>query len=110
MDEIMAIARKYNLKVIEDVAQSNGGSYKGKMLGSIGDAGCFSLQYHKVITTGEGGILTTNNDDLYGRALSYHDMGANWRKGNSAKATFPGFNFRMTEMQGALGLVQLARR
>lgn len=110
MDEIMAIAKKHNLKVIEDVAQANGGSYKGRMLGSIGDAGCFSLQYHKVITSGEGGVITTNDRDLYIRALSFHDTGANWRDNVDVDAVFPGFNFRMTEIQGALALVQLTKR
>ena len=111
MDEIMAIAKKNNLKVIEDVAQANGGSYKGKKLGSIGDAGCFSLQYHKMITAGEGGILVTDNQKLYNRALSVHDTGANWRESNTIEDDIPfsGFNMRMTEIQGALASVQLGK-
>lgn len=109
MDEIMDIARRYGLIVIEDAAQANGGSYKGKMLGSIGDMGCFSLQYHKIITTGEGGVITTDNAKAYMRAQSFHDTGANWRKDNT-EAPFPGINCRMTEIQGALGLVQLDKR
>ena len=112
MDEIMAIAKKHSIKVIEDVAQANGGSYKGKMLGSMGDAGCFSLQYHKVITAGEGGVLVTNDQKLYYRALSLHDTGANWRTNNTTEDDIPfsGFNMRMTEIQGALGHVQLGKR
>ena len=70
----------------------------------------FSLQYHKIITTGEGGVITANEDKFKFRAQSFHDTGANWRHDESMEAVFPGFNFRMTEMQGALGLVQLGRR
>ena len=62
MDRIMEIAKKHSLKVIEDVAQANGGTFHGKPLGSFGDVGCFSLQFHKIITSGEGGILATNGD------------------------------------------------
>ena len=111
MDEIMAIAKKHDLKVIEDVAQATGGSYKGKKLGSIGDAGCFSLQYHKVITSGEGGVLITNDQKLYYRSLSVHDTGANWRTNETTEDDIPfsGFNMRMTEIQGALGYVQLGK-
>ena len=111
MDEIMAIAKKHDLKVIEDVAQANGGSYKGKLLGSIGDAGCFSLQYHKVMTSGEGGVLITDDRKLYYRALSLHDSGANWRTNETTEddIPFPGFNMRMTEIQGALAHVQLGK-
>ena len=79
MDRIMEIAKKHNLKVVEDAAQSNGGSYQGKKLGSFGDVGCFSLQYHKIITSGEGGILSTDDDLLYTRAQAYHDVAACWR-------------------------------
>src|SRR5690606_18694139 len=65
MDEIMAIARRHGLKVIEDVAQANGGRYKGRMLGAIGDVGCFSFQHYKVITSGEGGMVVTDDDEVY---------------------------------------------
>ena len=73
MERIMAAARLHNLKVIEDVAQANGGSYKGKPLGSFGDVGCFSLQQSKVITTGEGGMLVTDSEEIWQRAVIYHD-------------------------------------
>ena len=65
MDAIMEIARKYNLKVIEDCAHATGGKYKGKMLGTIGDIGCFSFHGVKNLTTGDGGMLTTNNKEYY---------------------------------------------
>jgi len=111
MDEITAIAKKHNLKVVEDVAQAVGGSYKGKKLGSIGDAGCFSLQYHKIITSGEGGIIITDDQNIYNRTLSVHDTGANWRVSNTMEddVPFSGFNMRMTEIQGALASVQLSK-
>ena len=76
MDRIMAIARKHNLKVIEDCAQALGGTYKGKYLGTFGDCGCYSFQYHKIITAGEGGMMVTNDERLYDRAMGYHDTAA----------------------------------
>lgn len=115
MDSIMDIAKRYNLKVIEDTAQANGGTYKGKALGSIGDAGCFSFQFHKIITAGEGGALVTNDKMLINRAKSLHDTGANWRNDDTIEdesqyPTFPGLNFRMNELTGAVMLVQLEKR
>ncbi len=115
MDRIMDIAKRYGLKVIEDVAQSNGGTYKGKALGSIGDAGCFSFQFHKVITAGEGGAITTNDKTLINRAKALHDTGANWRDDDTVEdrnqyPVFPGFGCRMNELIGAIMLVQLERR
>lgn len=116
MNAIMDIAkRRHNLKVIEDVAQANGGTYGGKALGSIGDAGCFSFQFHKIITAGEGGAITTNDRILINRAKSLHDTGANWRdddtiEDKSEYPTFPGLNCRMNELTGAIMLVQLERR
>lgn len=110
MDEIMGIARRHNLKVIEDAAQADGGSYKGKMLGAIGDAGCFSLQFHKIITSGEGGVVVTNDDELILRAKNYHDTGASWRSSGSGYPVLPGVNYRMNELEGAIALVQLGKR
>jgi dTDP-4-amino-4,6-dideoxygalactose transaminase len=114
MDRIMELASKHDLKVIEDVAQSNGGSYRGKKLGSYGDAGCFSLQFHKIITAGEGGVLTTSDDLLYTRAQAYHDVAACWRKDRFAPPEFEGeiffgVNFRMSELCGAVALAQFGK-
>jgi 8-amino-3,8-dideoxy-alpha-D-manno-octulosonate transaminase len=114
MDSIMAIAKKHNLIVIEDVAQAAGGTYKGKYLGTIGDAGCFSFQYHKVITAGEGGMVVTNNERYYDRCMSYHDTAACWRPDRFAKERydgelFCGSNFRMSELTGAVMLAQFGR-
>jgi 8-amino-3,8-dideoxy-alpha-D-manno-octulosonate transaminase len=114
MDRIMEIARKHKLHVIEDVAQANGGSYRGKMLGSFGDIGCFSLQFHKIITSGEGGILVTDSDLFYTRAQAYHDVAACWRKDRFAPPEFEGeiffgVNFRMSELTGAVALAQFRK-
>ena len=110
MNAIMDIARRRNLLVIEDVAQACGGSYKGRRLGSIGDVGCFSLQHFKIITAGEGGIVVTNHRDVFDRAAIRHDSAmCYWKPGESTVRPFPGENFRMNEMEGALGCVQLGR-
>lgn len=115
MDAVMAIARKYGIKVVEDAAQANGGTYKGKALGSIGDAGCFSFQFHKIVTAGEGGALTTDDKLLINRAKALHDTGANWREDDTVEdksqyPEFPGLNCRMSELTGAVMLVQLEKR
>ena len=114
MDRIMAIAKKHNVAVIEDVAQAIGGTYKGKPLGSFGDMGCFSLQFHKIITSGEGGLITTDDELLSDRAKAYHDTAACWRPERFAPPryegeVFPGVNFRMSELAGAVALEQLKK-
>lgn len=118
MDRIMKIAKKHNLKVVEDTAQACGGNFKGKYLGTFGDCNAFSLQYHKIITAGEGGMVATDDDLLYDRAQMYHDTAACWRPGGEAKRfasahyrgeLFPGVNFRMAELIGAVARVQLRR-
>lgn len=114
MDRIMDIARRHNLKVIEDCAQAVGGTYKGKYLGTIGDCGCFSFQYHKTITAGEGGMILTQDERIYDRCMSYHDTAACWRPDRFAEQRyegelFCGSNFRMSELTGAVMLAQLDR-
>ncbi|HHU17153.1 MAG TPA: DegT/DnrJ/EryC1/StrS family aminotransferase, partial [Clostridiales bacterium] len=114
MDEIMKIAKKHKLIVIEDVAQALGGTYKGKYLGTIGDCGCYSFQYHKIITAGEGGMVVTNDKRLYERCMSYHDTAACWRPDRFAEQRyegelFCGMNFRMSELTGAVMLAQFAK-
>ncbi len=96
------------------MAQANGGSFRGKKLGSFGDVGCFSLQFHKVITSGEGGILVTDDDLYYTRAQAYHDVAACWRKDRFAPPEFEGeiffgVNFRMSELAGAVALAQFRK-
>ncbi|HQN01586.1 MAG TPA: aminotransferase class I/II-fold pyridoxal phosphate-dependent enzyme, partial [Candidatus Hydrogenedentes bacterium] len=110
MTALMEVAKRHNLLVIEDCAQACGGSYQGKRLGSFGDAGCFSLQQHKVITAGEGGVLVTNRPEVYERAAIRHDSAMRfWNPENASADPFPGENFRMNEMEGALGCVQFGR-
>lgn len=114
MDKIMAIARKYNLKIVEDVAQACGGTYKGKYLGTFGDCGCFSFQYHKIITAGEGGMAVTNDERLYDRLMGYHDTAACWRPDRFGLPrykgeVFCGVNYRMSELTGAVMLAQLGK-
>ena len=114
MDPIMEIARKHNIAVVEDVAQATGGSYHGKKLGTFGDCGAYSLQYHKIITSGEGGVVTTDDALLYDRVQAYHDTAACWRPDRFGLPrykgeVFPGVNFRMAEVIGAIALAQLRR-
>jgi 8-amino-3,8-dideoxy-alpha-D-manno-octulosonate transaminase len=112
MDAVMDISKRYNLKVLEDTAQACGGSYKGRPLGTIGHIGAFSTDAGKTITTGEGGMVVTADENLFIRARSYHDHGHEYSttQGRAEeKALLPGFNFRMTELQGAIGLVQLSK-
>jgi len=114
MDSIMEIARGNDLCVIEDVAQADGGWYKGKRLGTIGDVGCFSLDFYKTITSGEGGVMTFKDEWLYIRAQSYHDTAACWRPDRFAKERMPGElfsseNYRMSELQAAVALAQLRK-
>jgi len=109
MEPIMKIAHRHNLKVIEDVAQAMGGAYAGKRLGTIGHVGAFSLQLHKIITTGEGGMVATDKQSLFHRARMYHDSAGFWRMEHPGELPIPGVNYRMSEIAGALGLVQLSR-
>jgi len=111
MDEIMAIARKHNLIVIEDCAQSPMATYKGKLVGTIGDIGIFSLNYHKHIHTGEGGVIVTNNDKLAERCYMIRNHGENIvePKGIQDVINTHGFNFRMTELEAAIGIEQLKK-
>lgn len=112
IDKIIEIAKSKNLKVIEDNCQSTGASYFGKKLGTFGDVGCFSFDYVKVMTTGEGGMVVTDDEEIYKQADYYHDHGhphlPDVARGEE-KRMREGFNFRMNEIQGALGLVQLKK-
>lgn len=111
MGRIGQIAKKYNLKVLEDCCQADGGSYKGKRLGSWGDAGAFSFNDYKIITCGEGGALVTDKRKVYERALVYHDGGASFRPYAEELTTpiFLGLQFRANEIMGAILRVQLRR-
>ena len=114
MEPIVAAARKRGVAVLEDCAQCVGGSYRGKKLGSIGDVGIYSFQINKMITSGEGGAVVTNDPLVYERAARFHDMGTIRqlfldRAGPSQVQTFAGENFRMSELTGAVLGAQLAK-
>ncbi|MBW2063823.1 MAG: DegT/DnrJ/EryC1/StrS family aminotransferase [Deltaproteobacteria bacterium] len=112
INEIVEIAKRHNLHVIEDTAQSCGGRINGKALGSFGDLGTFSFDSVKTLTTGEGGMIITNDKDLYIKASEYHDHGHDHDPTvgrGLEKRSFFGFNYRMMELQGALGLAQLRK-
>ncbi len=108
MDAIMAIAKKYNLRVIEDACHGHGAGYKGKKLGSIGDAGCFSFQSSKNLTSGEGGVVITNDEELYDTINSLRNVGR-IKGGQWYEHHNPGCNYRITQMQVALLASQLKR-
>jgi perosamine synthetase len=104
MDAIMKIAKKHGLYVIEDAAEAHGATYKGRKIGSIGDAACFSFYANKIITTGEGGMVTTNDKKLAEKMqlMKNHAFSHErhfWHK-------LLGFNYRMTNIQAAIGLAQ----
>jgi dTDP-4-amino-4,6-dideoxygalactose transaminase len=111
MDAIMAIAKKHHLKVIEDCAQAPMGKYKGKFVGTIGDIGIFSLNYHKHIHTGEGGIIITNNCSLAERLQMIRNHAENIveAKGITDLTNMIGYNYRMTEIEAAIGIEQLKK-
>jgi dTDP-4-amino-4,6-dideoxygalactose transaminase len=105
MEEIMNIANDYNLKVIEDASQAHGARIRNKMVGTFGDASCFSFYPTKNMTTGEGGIIITNNQDIYEQSLKLRDHGAYKKYYHDSL----GFNSRMTDMSAAIGIEQLKK-
>jgi 8-amino-3,8-dideoxy-alpha-D-manno-octulosonate transaminase len=108
MGALTGLAREHGLVLVEDVCQAAGASWGGRRLGTFGDAGAFSLQFNKIITTGEGGVMITDRDDLYELAIDVHDCAGSLRRG-AGLPRFPGWNFRATELQGAVARVQLTR-
>ena len=108
MDTLAQLAQRHGLVLIEDVCQAAGATFRGRRLGTFGDAGAFSLQFNKIITTGEGGVLTTNRDDLLDLALDVHDCANSVRRGIGLPK-FAGWNFRASELVGAMARVQLSR-
>lgn len=107
MDAISAIAKKCGAAVIEDAAEAHGAEFRGQRVGSLGDCGVFSFYGNKIITTGEGGMLTTNDGELYLKAkrLRDHAMSPTKRYWH----TEIGYNYRMTNLQAALGVAQMKR-
>ena len=107
MDEINSIAEEYGLYVVEDAAEAHGAEYKGKKVGSLGTCGIFSFYGNKIITSGEGGMITTDNEVLYQKMRYLRDHAMDKKK--RYWHTEIGFNYRMTNIQAALGLAQLER-
>jgi perosamine synthetase len=111
MDQLNDIARKYKLKIISDTAQAPGAMYKGKYAGTLADVGGFSLNYHKHIHTGEGGVLVTNNDDIADRMrlIRNHAEAVVGDKGTINLSNMLGHNFRLGEIECAIGIEQLKK-
>jgi 8-amino-3,8-dideoxy-alpha-D-manno-octulosonate transaminase len=111
MDELKEICAQHDLILLEDACQSIGGTYKGQKLGTIGHAGTFSFDYVKTITCGEGGVVMTNDKDVYEKCDGYTDHGHD-HKGVDRGADlhpFIGYNFRISELNAAVGLAQIRK-
>lgn len=111
MEALVSICKEHNLLLLEDACQSIGATYKGKCLGTIGDAGTFSFDFVKTITCAEGGVVLTNNEEVYTKCDGYTDHGHD-HKGVDRGADlhpFLGYNFRISELHAAVGLAQIKR-
>lgn len=111
MDALQAICKEYNLLLLEDACQSIGGTYKGRSLGTIGDAGTFSFDFVKTMTCAEGGVVMTNNADVYTKCDGYSDHGHDHLGADRGADLHPfiGYNFRISELHSAVGLAQIKR-
>ncbi len=111
MDEIMLLAKKYNLVVLEDAAEGLGSEYKGKKCGSIADAGVFSFHGTKTVSTGEGGIIVTNNEKIYEKAKILNDHGRNAKDPENKMFWMRdyGYKYKMSNLQAAMGVAQMER-
>jgi 8-amino-3,8-dideoxy-alpha-D-manno-octulosonate transaminase len=114
MEPILEVARKHDLKVIEDCAQSPGGAYRGRPVGTWGDVGCFSISCYKIVGGGEGGLVLTNDKRLWERAYQLAECGGLWRPDRFAPPRyegelFSGTNYRMSELEAAVDVVQLTK-
>ncbi len=107
MDKILDIAKKYNLYVVEDAAEAHGSEYQGRKIGSMGDIACFSFYANKIITTGEGGMLTTDNEEM--AKIARNLRGHAFSEERHFWHNYIGFNYRMTNLQAAIGLAQMEK-
>lgn len=105
MDKISEIAKKHNLLIIEDACQAHGATHNGKKVGSLGNAGCFSFYPTKNMTTGEGGIITTDSQDVYEKSQVFRAHGSKIKYYHEVL----GFNFRLTDIGAAIGIEQLKK-
>lgn len=109
MEEIISIAKEHNLVVIEDACQAHGAEYEGKKAGNLGDIGCFSFFETKNMTCGEGGMVTTSDDELYRQICLRREHGSPRNTNTWYAYNVLGYNYNMTEVQGAIGKVQLGK-
>jgi 8-amino-3,8-dideoxy-alpha-D-manno-octulosonate transaminase len=111
MDALAAICKEHKLLLLEDACQSIGGMYKGKYLGTIGDAGTFSFDFVKTITCAEGGVVMTNNEDTYTKCDAYTDHGHDHKGADRGADLHPfiGYNYRISELHAAVGLAQIRK-
>lgn len=107
MDELRTLAQKHKLKIIEDAAEAHGAEYRGRKVGGLGDCATFSFYGNKIITTGEGGAITTDSGEVAQRARFLRDHGMS--KERRYWHTEVGYNYRMTNLQAALGVAQLGQ-
>jgi 8-amino-3,8-dideoxy-alpha-D-manno-octulosonate transaminase len=111
LDALQQICKEHNLILLEDACQSIGATYKGKFVGTIGDAGTFSFDFVKTMTCGEGGVVMTNNEDVYIKCDGFTDHGHD-HKGVDRGADlhpFIGYNYRISELHAAVGLAQIRK-
>ncbi len=115
MDRLLEIANAHGVKVVEDCAQACGAEYKGRKIGALGDVSCFSFQQNKILATGDGGLLLTNDPVIFERGVRFHDLGFVRKSllgqlgGWENEPTFCGCQFRMNEFTGAVALAQLRK-
>jgi 8-amino-3,8-dideoxy-alpha-D-manno-octulosonate transaminase len=111
LDALQTICKEHKLILLEDACQSIGASYKGKFLGTIGDAGTFSFDFVKIITCGEGGAIMTNREDVYIKCDGYSDHGHDHKGNDRGAETHPfiGYNYRISELHAAVGLAQIGK-
>ncbi|MHC4717185.1 MAG: DegT/DnrJ/EryC1/StrS family aminotransferase [Planctomycetota bacterium] len=113
LEPILAVAATHGVRVLEDCAQSPGGRYRGRYVGTIGDVGCFSISAYKIIGGGEGGLVITDDDRVFDRIRQLAECGGLWRPDRFAPPRyggelFAGTNYRMSELEAAVNVVQLA--
>ena len=111
LDELKSICNEHGLLLLEDACQSIGATYKGKYVGTIGDAGTFSFDYVKTITCGEGGVVMTNNEDIFVKSDGYTDHGHDHKGADRGADLHPfiGYNYRISELHAAVGLGQIKK-
>jgi 8-amino-3,8-dideoxy-alpha-D-manno-octulosonate transaminase len=111
LDALKSICDEQGILLVEDACQAFGATYGGRAVGTVGDAGCYSFDFNKIVTCGEGGALVTNRREVYERADRYHDHGHDHSMSDRGAEghDFPGYNYRATELHAAIGLAQIAK-